>query len=262
METSEDEPFKDFDDFELTAINEVEAASTSRQEESARPKARKQLAFENQQLTTSTKKTLTSGQEESAEPKAKKVFAWPLKAALTSGQKKSTCLKAQKGLAFENQQLTTSTKKPSTSGQEESARSKAKKVFAWPLKAASTSGQKKSTCFKAQKGLAFENQQPTACTKKTFCKKTVVNPEEQSVKTISVKVKDPTCEKLCSENLQSHSLFNSDVMAETNTVSPIKYTYRVEEKTVYTMPDKIATRVVSKQWVEATCLSLRDEQFK
>ena len=58
METYEDEPFKDFDDFELTAINEVEAASTSRQEESARPKA-------------------------------KKVFAWPLKAALTSGQKKA-----------------------------------------------------------------------------------------------------------------------------------------------------------------------------
>ena len=171
-------------------------------------------------------------------------------------------MKAQKGLAFENQQLTTSTKKTSTSGQEESARPKAQKGFASPLKAASTSGQKKSTCFKAQKGLAFENQQPTACTKKTFCKKTVVNPEEQSVKTISVKVKDPTCEKLCSENLQSHSSFNSDVIAETNTVSPIKYTYRVEEKTVYTMPDKIATRVVSKQWVEATCLSLRDEQFK
>ena len=207
METSEDTPFKDFDDFELTAINEVEAASTSGQEESARPKAQKRLAFENQQLTTSTKKTSTSGQEESARPKA------------------------QKG-------------------------------FASPLKAASTSGQEKSARPKAQKGLAFENQQPTACTKKTLFKKTVVNPEEQSVKTISVKVKDPTREKLCSENLQSHSSFNSDVIAETNTVSPIKYTYRVEEKTVYTMPDKIATRVVSKQWVEATCLSLRGEKFK
>ena len=100
METSEDEPFKDFDDFELTAINEVEAASTSRQEESARPKARKQLAFENQQLTTSTKKTLTSGQEESAGPKAKKVFAWPLKAALTSGQKKKHLFESPKRTRF------------------------------------------------------------------------------------------------------------------------------------------------------------------
>ena len=123
-------------------------------------------------------------------------------------------------------------------------------------------GKKKALVLKPKKDSRLKtNSQPRA-QKKTLFKKTVVNPEEQSVKTISVKVKDPTREKLGSENLQSHSSFNSDVIAETNTVSPIKYTYRVQEKTVYTLPDKIATRVVSKQWVEATCLSLRGEQFK
>ena len=130
------------------------------------------------------------------------------------------------------------------------------------VEAASTSGQEESARPKAQKRLAFENQHPTASTKKTLFKKTVVNPEQQSVKTISVKVEDPTRERLGSENLQSQSSFSSDGIAETNTVSPIKYTYRVQEKTVFSLPDKIATRVVSKQWVEATCLSLRGEKFK
>ena len=109
-----------------------------------------------------------------------------------------------------------------------------KRQRASPLKAASTSGQEESARPKAQKGLA------------------------SPLKTASTSGQ----EELGSENLQSQSLFSSDGIAETNTVSPIKYTYRVQEKTVYTLPDKIATRVVSKQWVEATCLSLRDEKFK
>ena len=129
------------------------------------------------------------------------------------------------------------------------------------LKAAATSGQDKTARPKAQKRLAFENQQPTTSKKRTLFNKTVVNAEQPSVKTISVKVEDPTRDELGPENLQSQGVTSSDGIAETNTASPTKYTYRVQLKTVISMPDKIATRVVSKQWVEATCLSLRDEKF-
>ena len=137
------------------------------------------------------------------------------------------------------------------------------------LKAAATSGQEKTARPKAQKRLAFENQQPTTSKKRTLFKKTVVDAEQpnvsaewpSTVKTIMVKVEDPTRDELGLENLQSQDETSSDGIAETNTLSPIKHSYKIQMKTVISMPDKIATRVVSKQWVEATCLSLRDEKF-
>ena len=89
----------------------------------------------------------------------------------------------------------------------------------------------------------------------------MVNAEQPSVKTISVKVEDPTRDELGPENLQSQGVTSSDGIAETNTVSPTKYTYKVQLKSVISLPDKIGTRVVSKQWVEAKCLSLHDDKF-